>query len=50
VNSAKELLGASLDNPSTPTRSAARRAFEIVADTFDAQVKKVEEVPARATA
>jgi chromosome partitioning protein len=50
VNSAKELLGASLDNPSTPTRSAARRAFEIVADTFDAQVKKAEEVPARAIA
>jgi len=50
VNSAKELLGASLDNPSTPTRSAARRAFEIVADTFEAQVKNAEEVPARATA
>jgi hypothetical protein len=50
VNSAKELLGASLDNPSTPTRSAARRAFEIMADTFDAHVKKSEEVPVRATA
>jgi hypothetical protein len=49
VNSVKELLGATLDNPSTPTRSAARRAFDIVSDTFDAQVQKIEE-PARATA
>lgn len=34
VNSAKELLGASLDNPTTPVRSAARRAFGIMADHF----------------
>lgn len=40
VNSAKELLGASLDNPSTPTRSAARRAFEIMTDTFAAHVEQ----------
>jgi chromosome partitioning protein len=50
VNSAKELLGASLDNPSTPTRSAGRRAFDIVSDTFDAHVQKIEEMPVRATA
>jgi chromosome partitioning protein len=49
VNSAKELLGASLDNPSTPTRSAARRAFDIVSDTFEAHMQGREE-PARATA
>jgi len=34
VNSAKELLGASLDNPTTPVRSAARRAFEIMTDYY----------------
>lgn len=50
VNSAKELLGASLDNPSTPTRNAARRAFDIVSDTFDAYVLKTEEEPVRASA
>jgi hypothetical protein len=37
VNSAKELLGASLDSPSTPVRSAARRAFGIMADCFIAR-------------
>jgi len=36
VNSAKELLGASLDNPSTVVRSAARRAFGIMADCYAA--------------
>jgi len=49
VNSVKELLGASLDNPSTPTRSAARRAFDIMSDTFESQIQGREE-PARATA
>jgi chromosome partitioning protein len=49
VNSVKELLGASLDNPSTPTRSAARRAFDIMSDTFELQIQGREE-PARATA
>jgi chromosome partitioning protein len=50
VNSAKELLGASLDNPSTPTRRAARRAFEIVAHAFDTNVKHVQDLSAIATA
>jgi chromosome partitioning protein len=50
VNSAKELLGASLDNPSTPTRSAARRAFEVIADTFEVHVKKAEHLQTAATA
>lgn len=36
VNSAKELLGASLDNPTTPVRSAARRVFGIMVDYFAA--------------
>ena len=49
VNSAKELLGASLDNPSTPTRSAARRAFDIMSDTFEAHMQVREELT-RATA
>jgi len=35
VNSAKELVNTSLDNPSTPTRKAAKRAFEIVMEAFD---------------
>lgn len=47
VNSAKELLGASLDNPSTPTRSAARRAFDIMTDTFAAHI---QQAPQEATA
>jgi len=50
VNSAKELLGASLDNPSTPTRKAARRAFEIVAGKFAAHVIQSQDLPAVATA
>jgi hypothetical protein len=50
VNSVKELLGASLDNPSTPTRSAARRAFDIMTDAFDAHAKNAEDVQARAIA
>lgn len=37
VNSAKELLGATLDNPSTPVRSAARRAFGIMAQYYKQQ-------------
>jgi cellulose biosynthesis protein BcsQ len=45
VNSAKELLGASLDNPSTPTRKAARRAFDIMADAFDTHVKQAHDLP-----
>lgn len=50
VNSAKELLGASLENPSTPTRSAARRAFEIMSDTFEVYMQQAQNEPARATA
>ncbi|WP_114211180.1 hypothetical protein [Acidisarcina polymorpha] len=50
VNSAKELLDASLDNPSTPTRNAARRAFDIVSDTFDAYAQKGDEARGRAIA
>jgi hypothetical protein len=50
VNSAKELLGASLDNPSTPTRNAAKRAFDIVFDTFEARVEKAADVPLSASA
>lgn len=50
VNSAKELLGADLQNPSTPTRSAARRAFEIMADTFEAHVQKAHNELVTATA
>ncbi|AXC15967.1 hypothetical protein ACPOL_6757 (plasmid) [Acidisarcina polymorpha] len=50
MNSAKELLDASLDNPSTPTRNAARRAFDIVSDTFDAYAQKGDEARGRAIA
>ncbi len=46
VNSAKELLGADLENPSTPTRSAARRAFEIVADIYAERVQQAPQEPA----
>ncbi len=35
VNAVLELLGASLDSPSTPVRNAARRTFTIMADWFD---------------
>jgi hypothetical protein len=35
VNSSNELLGRSLDNPSTRVRSAARRAFSIMIDCFE---------------
>ena len=48
VNSAKELLGATLDNPSSPTRNAARRAFDILTDTHEAQ--STAEAPLQATA
>ena len=34
VNSAAELLGASLDSPSTPVRNAARRAFDVMAEAY----------------
>lgn len=50
VNSAKELLSASLDNPSTPTRNAARRAFDIMADCFNIHGQLSQESSAAATA
>jgi len=50
VNSAKELLGASLENPSTPTRKAARRAFEIMAEAFDTHAQHLQDSPTAATA
>lgn len=36
VNSVYELLGASLDSPSTPVRNAARRSFDILEDSYEA--------------
>jgi len=35
VNSTHELLGKSLDSPSTPVRSTARRAFGIMTEMYD---------------
>ncbi|PUA41517.1 hypothetical protein C5U62_31630 [Pseudomonas protegens] len=35
VNSVLELLGQSLDSPSTPVRNAARRAFSILTEAFE---------------
>ncbi len=49
VNSIKELLGASLDNPSTPTRNAARRAFKIMAEMYEVHAKKPQELPIAGT-
>jgi chromosome partitioning protein len=40
VNSAAELLGASLDSPSTPVRNAARRAFDIMDEAFDMHTRE----------
>lgn len=39
VNSAAELLSASLDSPSTPVRNAARRAFDIMTACYTMNVK-----------
>lgn len=50
VNSAKELLGASLDKPSTPTRKAARRAFDTMVDAFDTHVAQLQDLPTAARA
>jgi hypothetical protein len=41
VNSATELLGASLDSPSTPVRNAARRAYSIMVEYYKSNVKLV---------
>ncbi len=43
VNSVAELLGASLDSPSTPVRNAARRAYSIMSDCFDIHASKQQE-------
>lgn len=50
VNSVHDLTGAELDNPSTPTRSAARRAFEIMSDTFAAHVEQAPQETAEVRA
>ncbi len=47
VNSVAELLGASLDSPSTPVRNAARRAFSIMDDYFDTSGKASQTAPKR---
>jgi cellulose biosynthesis protein BcsQ len=39
VNSVAELLGSSLDSPSTPVRNAARRAYKIMAEQYGANEK-----------
>lgn len=43
VNSAAELLGASLDSPSTAARNAARHAFDVLTEAFKARVELVNE-------
>jgi hypothetical protein len=51
VNSAKELLKASLENPSTQTRNAARRAFGIMAELHETYADRKElQFPKAATA
>lgn len=42
VNSIKDLLGAALDSPSTPARSAARRAFDIMEETFETHARRIK--------
>ncbi|WP_438333059.1 hypothetical protein [Burkholderia pseudomallei] len=49
VNSAAELLGASLDSPSTAVRNAARHAFDVLTATFDAHAERAD-APAEAVA
>jgi hypothetical protein len=48
VNSTFELLGVSLDSPSTPVRNAARRAFGIISEAYNQrpQITKAEAVNA----
>jgi hypothetical protein len=41
VNSAAELLGASLDSPSTPVRNAARRVYSILDDHYEANAQQL---------
>ena len=40
VNSVAELLGASLDSPSTPVRNAARKAFDVLTHTFESSMRR----------
>ncbi|MEI6420580.1 MAG: hypothetical protein WCP55_00055 [Lentisphaerota bacterium] len=42
VNSAAELLAATLDSPSTPVRNAARRAFSLMDECFNARTQQQE--------
>jgi hypothetical protein len=44
VNSAAELLGATLESPSTAVRNASRHAFDVLTATFDAHAELAEEV------
>lgn len=46
INSAKELLDEVLGDPSTVVRFAARRAFDIMADTYREQAGKLQPVAA----
>ncbi|MBT9100429.1 hypothetical protein KFZ76_22280 [Methylovulum psychrotolerans] len=50
VNSAAELLAASLDSPSTPVRNAARRAFNLMAENYDTHTKPQQEHDLKAVA
>ncbi len=45
VNAVSELLGATLDSPSTPVRNAARRAFGIMTECFDVHAKPSQSAP-----
>ncbi|WP_109484045.1 hypothetical protein [Paraburkholderia sp. C35] len=40
VNAAAELLGATLDSPTTPVRNAARHTFDILANAFEKHSKR----------
>lgn len=50
VNSASELLGTSLESPSTPVRSAARRAFDIMQECFEEHGKARQDADESTTA
>jgi chromosome partitioning protein len=46
VNSTAELLGASLESPSTAVRNAARHTFDILATSFETHGEQVRQEPA----
>jgi len=48
VHSVLELLGGSLENPSTTTRNAARRAFDIITDEFTSRSTTAKQVASEA--